>query len=192
MGKEPLVKRIPTKKPSEAFPTQEEFIQQKAGGLFEQAKRREAELNRQQQLQQISTAQYIWQAIFLSIPFGLLLSAFDVTVKVQFDEPWDYSNLFFKAVKSVPALCPLIYITNRHKSSLWAQGLMTVGSLFVGAFLLYTLQHSPSLGQMLRAPGLATIWVYLIVQLDLAPALMSLLVVGAYWYFGLQQTRKGK
>lgn len=104
MGKkESLVKRIPTKKASEAFPpTQEEFIQQKAGGLFEQAKRREAELQRQQTIVPISTAQYIWQAIFLSIPFGLLLSAFDVTVKVQFDEPWDYQSLFLKAVKAAP------------------------------------------------------------------------------------------
>jgi hypothetical protein len=104
MGKkESLVKRIPTKKASEVFPpTQEEFIQQKAGGLFEQAKRREAELKRQQTIVPISTAQYIWQAIFLSIPFGLLLSAFDVTVKVQFDEPWDYQSLFLKTVKAAP------------------------------------------------------------------------------------------
>ncbi|CAO3590722.1 unnamed protein product [Absidia cylindrospora] len=86
MANEPLVKRIPTKKPlSSSTPTQDEFIQQKAGGLFEQAKLREAELKRQAQQQLISTAQYIWQAIFLSIPFGLLLAAFDVTVKVQFD-----------------------------------------------------------------------------------------------------------
>ncbi|ORZ14592.1 hypothetical protein BCR42DRAFT_492408 [Absidia repens] len=191
MANEPLVKRIPTKKPSSSStPTQDEFIQQKAGGLFEQAKLREAELKRQAQQQSISTAQYIWQAIFLSIPFGLLLAAFDVTVKVQFDEPWDYYGLFLKTVKSAPALCPFIYLTNRHKSSYWTQGIMTAGSLFVGAFLLYTLQHSPSLGQMLRAPGLATIWVYFIVQLDLLPAVASLLLVAAYWYFGLQKRQK--
>ncbi|CAO3590721.1 unnamed protein product [Absidia cylindrospora] len=95
-----------------------------------------------------------------------------------------------KTVKSAPALCPFIYLTNRHKASYWTQGIMTSGSLFVGAFLLYTLQHSPSLGQMLRAPGLATIWVYFIVQLDLLPAVTSLLLVAAYWYFGLQKRQK--
>lgn len=96
----------------------------------------------------------------------------------------------FSIVLHCVALCPLIYLTNRHKSARWMQALMTVGSLFVGAFLLYTLQHSPSLGQMLRAPGLATIWVYLVVQLDLVPAVVSLLVVAAYWYFGLQKPQK--
>lgn len=62
---------------------------------------------------------------------------------------------------------------------------MALGSAFVGSLLMYTIKRSPSLGQMMRAPGLATIWIYFIVQLDLLPATLTLFVVGAYWYFGL-------
>ena len=85
------------------------------------------------------------------------------------------------------ALFPLIYLTNRHKSKKWVQFVMAVGSALVGSFLLYTLQHTPSLGQMARAPGLATIWIYFVVQLDLIPALVTLILVGLYWYFGLKK-----
>ncbi|KAI8093686.1 uncharacterized protein BX664DRAFT_330322 [Halteromyces radiatus] len=186
MTKEPLIRRIPnaSNKTNIREPSSSDaFIEQKATGLFEQAKLREQQLKQQS----VSTAQYIWQAIFLSIPFGLLLAAFDVTVKVQFDEPWDYYGLGLRAIKAAPALCPVIYLTNRHKAKKWTQVLMTLGSITVGAFLLYTLQHSPSLGQMLRAPGLATIWVYFIVQLDLIPAVFSLAIVAAYWHFGLHR-----
>lgn len=66
------------------------------------------------------------------------------------------------------------------------QAFMAIGSTVVGAFLLYTLRNTPSLGQMARAPGLATIWIYFIIQLDLLPAVITLLIVAVYWYFGLR------
>jgi hypothetical protein len=85
------------------------------------------------------------------------------------------------------ALAPFIYITNRHKSKRMTQALMAVGSALVGSFLMYTLRHSPSLGQMMRAPGLATVWVYFIIQLDLIPAVLTLALVASYYYFGLRK-----
>lgn len=84
------------------------------------------------------------------------------------------------------ALAPLIYLSNRYKTGRTAQTLMAIGSAVIGSFLMYTLRHSPSLGQMMRAPGLATVWIYFIVQLDLIPATVTLALVGLYYYFGLQ------
>lgn len=84
------------------------------------------------------------------------------------------------------ALAPFIYLTNRYKSTRLTQVLMAFGSAIVGSFLMYTLRHSPSLGQMMRAPGLATVWIYFIVQLDLIPATVTLTLVALYWYFGLR------
>ncbi|KAI8065094.1 hypothetical protein BC940DRAFT_241689 [Gongronella butleri] len=156
---------------------------------MQRAREREKELQRQQQEQQISTAQYVWQAIFLAIPFGFLLGAFDVTVKVQYDEPWDVASLLLRSAKAIPALLPVVYLSNRHKNKKLTQVAMALGNVVVGSFLMYTLKHSPSLGQMLRAPGLATIWVYFTVQLDLLPAVLSLAIVGIYWYFGLSDGR---
>ncbi|KAJ8662933.1 hypothetical protein O0I10_001109 [Lichtheimia ornata] len=180
----PLIQRIPTKKP----PTQDDIAESEKmrlmqqAGLLEKVKKREAEIA----AENIGTAVYIWQAIFMSIPFGLLVGAFDVTVKVQYSEPWNYTELFIRSCKAMPALFPFIYITNRHRNSRWMQAIMAIGSTVVGAFLLYTLRNTPSLGQMARAPGLATIWIYFIIQLDLLPAVITLLLVALYWYFGLR------
>lgn len=79
-------------------------------------------------------------------------------------------------------LAPFIYITNRYRAERITQALMAVVAVFAGSFLMFTIKHTPSLGQMMRAPGLATIWIYLIIQLDLLPASLSLVVVGLYWY----------
>ncbi|ORX56151.1 hypothetical protein DM01DRAFT_329883 [Hesseltinella vesiculosa] len=190
---EPLIQRIPTNAPappnandtlSISEQDQDRLIGQ--SGLMKRARERELELKRQQ----ITTAQYVWQAVFLCIPFGFLLGAFDVTVKVQYDEPWDITSLLLRSAKAAPALFPVIYLTNRYKAKRVTQVMMVMMSILVGSFLLYTLKHSPSLGQMLRAPGLSTVWVYFIVQLDLLPAVTSLLLVACYWYFGLADTSK--
>ncbi|KAI8384437.1 uncharacterized protein BYT42DRAFT_592692 [Radiomyces spectabilis] len=187
MAPEPLINRIPKQKKQDDVPDDEKLRLIEQTGLLQKVKQREAELAAQHN--QASTAEYIWQAIFLSIPFGFLVATFDVTVKVQFSEPWTYYGLMMKAVKSAPVLCPFIYLTNRYKNKKWMQAAMTCGSMFVGSLLLYTLTHSPSLGQMLRAPGLATIWIYFIVQLDLLPATATLVMVGLYWYFGLNKNK---
>ncbi|GAA5796943.1 hypothetical protein HPULCUR_002321 [Helicostylum pulchrum] len=179
----PLIDRIPTSSNSTDIPDAEKFRLIDQTGLMKKVKQRESELLVKKQT---STSEYIWQAIFLSIPFGFLMATFDVTVKVQFSEPWDYAGIVAKCIKSAPALAPLIYLTNRYKTSKTTQFLMSVGSIVVGSFLMYTLRHSPSLGQMMRAPGLATVWIYFIVQLDLIPATLTLTLVGLYWYFGLR------
>ncbi|KAI9480329.1 MAG: hypothetical protein EXX96DRAFT_176862 [Benjaminiella poitrasii] len=178
----PLIDQIPSNRPGDDIPDEEKLRLIDQSGLLKKVKTRERELNTQDP----TTAEYIWQAIFLSIPFGFLLATFDITVKVQYSEPWNYAGLLVKCVKSAPALAPFIYLTNRYKSSRLTQVLMTIGSTLCGSFLMYTLRHSPSLGQMMRAPGLATIWIYFIIQLDLIPATSTLILVLLYWYFGLR------
>lgn len=67
-------------------------------GLLDKVKKREAEIA----AENIGTAVYIWQAIFMCIPFGLLVGAFDVTVKVQYSEPWNYTELLIRSCKAMP------------------------------------------------------------------------------------------
>lgn len=96
----PLISKIPTTKPSgDDIPDAEKFRLIDQTGLMKKVKQRESELLVKKQT---TTAEYIWQAIFLSIPFGFLLATFDVTVKVQFSEPWDYAGIIVKCMKSAP------------------------------------------------------------------------------------------
>ncbi|KAI9493356.1 hypothetical protein BDB00DRAFT_763761 [Zychaea mexicana] len=184
----PLINRIPsqTTGDDDNIPEDEKLRILSQTGLMQQVKKREAEIAAGQAASQMNTSVYVWQALFMSIPFGFLLGAFDVTVRVQYSEPWSHQEWAIRALKSVPALFPLIYLTNRHRQKKLVQSIMAVGSALVGAFLLYTLRRTPSLGQMSRAPGLATIWIYFVVQLDLLPAVATLALVGFYWYFGLK------
>lgn len=95
----PLIQRIPTKKPpQDDIEESEKMRLMQQAGLLEKVKKREAEIA----ADNIGTAVFIWQAIFMSIPFGLLVGAFDVTVKVQYSEPWNYSELFLRSCKAMP------------------------------------------------------------------------------------------
>lgn len=91
----PLIQQIPgpSQKDSISQEEKERLLQQ--SGLLKRVKKREAEL-------QTTTAQYVWQAIFMTIPFGFLLGAFDITVKIQYSEPWSYVDMLTRALRSAP------------------------------------------------------------------------------------------
>lgn len=93
---EPLVKKIPTRQSKDEIPDDEKLRLIDQTGLLKKVKAREEEE------EQTSTAEYIWQAIFLSIPFAFLVATFDVSVKVQYSEPWGYYGMFLKCIKSAP------------------------------------------------------------------------------------------
>jgi hypothetical protein len=94
----PLINKIPTQS-QDGIPDDEKLRLIDQTGLMQKVKKREAELMVKKQA---STAEYIWQAIFLSIPFGFLMATFDVTVKVQYSETWDYAGIVVKCAKSAP------------------------------------------------------------------------------------------
>lgn len=97
-SKEPLISKIPAQ-PSDGIPDAEKLRLIDQTGLMKKVKQRESELMVKKQA---TTAEYIWQAIFLSIPFGFLMATFDVTVKVQYSEPWNYAGIVTKCAKSAP------------------------------------------------------------------------------------------
>ena len=67
------------------------------------------------------------------------------------------------------------------------QAIMTLTGMLCGSYLLYITSKASMYGTMLQAPGLATLWVYFIVQLDLTWALGGLGVVLVYYYWGLDK-----
>lgn len=98
---EPLINKIPSQSTQDNIPNEEKLRLIDQTGLLKKVKIREQELIKQKQ-HVTTTSEYIWQAIFLSIPFGFLLATFDVTVKVQYSEPWNYAGLVVKCAKSAP------------------------------------------------------------------------------------------
>jgi hypothetical protein len=95
----PLINKIPSQSSADNIPDAEKLRLIDQTGLMKKVKQREAELL---VTKQGTTGEYIWQAIFLSIPFGFLMATFDVTVKVQFSEPWNYAGIVAKCAQSAP------------------------------------------------------------------------------------------
>jgi hypothetical protein len=95
----PLINKIPTSNSNDGISDAEKFRLIDQTGLMKKVKQRESELLVKKQA---TTSEYIWQAIFLSIPFGFLMATFDITVKVQFSEPWNYAGIVTKCAKSAP------------------------------------------------------------------------------------------
>lgn len=87
---EPLVKKIPSQ--TDEIPDDEKLRLIDQTGILHKVKEE----------QTTTTGEYIWQAIFLSIPFGFLFATFDISVKVQYSEPWNYYGMVMKCMKSAP------------------------------------------------------------------------------------------
>lgn len=82
------------------------------------------------------------------------------------------------------AILIMVYFSNKSKNSKFTQAVMFATSVLCGCYFLHTMFRSPAMGIMLRAPGIITILVYCIVQLNLLPAFISLALCGLYYKFG--------
>ncbi|KAF9164323.1 hypothetical protein BGX21_000870 [Mortierella sp. AD011] len=131
-----------------------------------------------------SDRDYIFEGIFFSIPTTCLFIVMDILVHRQYAETYTGIQVVQKALKIFPAILIMVYFSNKFKTSKLAQGAMFVVSIICGCYFLHTMYRSPAMGIMLRAPGIITILVYCIVQLQLIPAVISLAICGLYYEFG--------
>ncbi|KAF9334267.1 hypothetical protein BG006_002427 [Podila minutissima] len=127
---------------------------------------------------------YIFEGIFFSIPTTCLFVVMDILVHRQFGEDYGSGDIFRKIVKVFPAILIMVYFSNKSKNNKFTQAAMFVISTLCGCYFLHTMFRAPAMGIMLRAPGIITILVYCIVQLNLLPAVISLALCGLYYKFG--------
>ncbi|KAG0215135.1 hypothetical protein BGX28_000840 [Mortierella sp. GBA30] len=113
---------------------------------------------------------YVFEGIFFSIPTTCLFVVMDILVHRQFGENYGGSDVFRKVVKVFPAILIMVYLSNKSKNNKFTQAAMFIISTICGCYFLHTMFRSPAMGIMLRAPGIITILVYCVVQLDLLPA----------------------
>ncbi|KAG0297462.1 hypothetical protein BGZ96_006418 [Linnemannia gamsii] len=153
-------------------------------GIIDQVNASDKRKRRQKQIQEESNRDYIFEGIFFSIPTTCLFVVMDVLVHRQFGETYGGSDIFHKVIKIFPAILIMVYFSNKSKNSKFTQAAMFVISTLCGCYFLHTMFRSPAMGIMLRSPGVITILVYCIVQLNLLPAVISLAICGLYYQFG--------
>ncbi|KAF9093100.1 hypothetical protein BGX27_001674, partial [Mortierella sp. AM989] len=127
---------------------------------------------------------FIFEGVFFSIPTTCLFIVMDILVHRQYGETYTGPDVIAKAFKVFPVILFMVYFSNKFKTSKFTQGAMFIVSIICGCYFLHTMYRSPAMGIMLRAPGIITILVYCIVQLQLLPAVISLAICGLYYRFG--------
>ncbi|KAF9912963.1 hypothetical protein EC991_007577 [Linnemannia zychae] len=154
-------------------------------GIIDQVQAHEKRTKRRQrEAQDDSDRDYIFEGIFFSIPTACLFIVMDVLVHRQFGETYGGNDIVRKLIKVFPAILIMVYFSNKTKNSKFTQAAMFVISTLCGCYFLHTMFRSPAMGIMLRSPGVITILVYCIVQLNLLPAVISLALCGLYYQFG--------
>ncbi|KAF9946259.1 hypothetical protein BGZ72_000482 [Mortierella alpina] len=161
----------------------------KESGIMEQVKagddrQRLGNKRRRRQHDDDKDRDYVFEGIFFSIPTTCLFVVMDILVHRQFGEDYGASDIFHKVIKVFPVILFMVYFSNKSKNSKFTQAVMFATSVLCGCYFLHTMFRSPAMGIMLRAPGIITILVYCIVQLNLLPAFISLALCGLYYKFG--------
>jgi len=137
--------------------------------------------------EKLSLCDEIFNAVMLIIPFSTLLLLMVILIHHQYGKNVSWEIIMEKMLPGVPILSLFIFYTNRHKRHRRMQFLLFIVSIVVGSRMIYQLNHASWLVNINQCPPLATIWIYTIIQLELSPAFLNLVVVGAFvWWRGLK------
>ncbi|KIM46271.1 hypothetical protein M413DRAFT_441352 [Hebeloma cylindrosporum] len=122
----------------------------------------------------------IFNAILLIMPFSAVLLLMEILIRHQYGKTASFEAIMDRMIPSVPILSLFIFYTTRYKQDRRMQALLFVISFTVGSRMIFLLNNASWLVNMKQCPPLATLWIYTVVQLDLAPAVLSLLAIAAF------------
>ncbi|KAF9651112.1 hypothetical protein BDM02DRAFT_3111137 [Thelephora ganbajun] len=131
--------------------------------------------------EEIPFAEEILNAMLLIAPFTFLLVMMDIAVHQQYARKADLKDIRDRLVSALPILSIFIYYTNKHKRNRRVKYLFFIISLVVGPRLIWVVNRAAWRTVMQQAPPLAVLWIYTIFQMDLGPAVLSLIFVGVWF-----------
>ncbi|KAI9504926.1 hypothetical protein GGI25_001725 [Coemansia spiralis] len=115
--------------------------------------------------------------------FGLaaIYGLFEALVSQQYSIEITMKDVFQRMAKAAPAIYFIVYLTSRYRNLRAVKLLTLLAACACGCYFVHLNLHSPRLGIMRRAPGLVTIWMYLIFIMDVRPSIINVAVVGLFW-----------
>ncbi|KAJ3413722.1 hypothetical protein HDV05_007625 [Chytridiales sp. JEL 0842] len=130
------------------------------------------------------------QTIMLTIPLTTLHVALDYVVHMQYDftELYNLSYFFSRTPPFMVALALLIYITSMFRKLMLMQLILAILSCASGVFLVQLSEGNETFGNMQKTPGLAVLWIYTVIQMNLSVALASLAVPLVYYFYNKPET----
>ncbi|EUC65340.1 transmembrane protein, putative [Rhizoctonia solani AG-3 Rhs1AP] len=163
---------IPLTRPSDLgeIPHDEQMRLIKDTGILDQLPAKNAE-------QLAPLADSILDTGIIAIPLSTLYIVLDLLVQQQYAQQPTIKEEFGRVITNVPILCILIHYTNKRKATPTAQLLLFLTAILAGPRMIWLVNKGSWLRVTRQAPPLGTIWIYTIIQLNLVPAVASLVVV---------------
>ncbi|KZV65690.1 hypothetical protein PENSPDRAFT_655565 [Peniophora sp. CONT] len=130
-----------------------------------------------------------WDEFFATVvivmPLSFLLLLMHILCHVQYQQRPDYWAIAERMASSVPILSVFTFYTNRYKELRKTQFGFFLLCIAAGSRMVWVINNGNWRMNMDQTPSLGVIWVYTVVQLDLAPAVLGLAMVGLYtWLTG--------
>ncbi|KAJ7507713.1 hypothetical protein B0H11DRAFT_2169432 [Mycena galericulata] len=145
----------------------------------------------------------LFNALLLITPCSFLLLLMEILIYQQYGQNPNLKTLVERMTSGVPSpsmfristfivherlavLSIFVFYTTRHKRDQRVQFLLFLLGTVAGSRMLFLIKRGSYLVNMQQVPPLITLWVYIVVQLDLGLAVLNLCMVGSFcWWKGL-------
>ncbi|PCH41182.1 hypothetical protein WOLCODRAFT_137238 [Wolfiporia cocos MD-104 SS10] len=132
---------------------------------------------------EVTFAEEIFDATLFIIPMSFLLLLMEILVHWQYGKRPTYEALGDRMISGVPILSLFIFYSNRYKRHRTMQFIFFLLCLAAAPRLIWIINRASWRVVMKQCPPLATICVYAVLQLDLAPVVLSFVLIGGWvWY----------
>ena len=124
------------------------------------------------------------EALFYTTTLTMLHFTLDVLVHQQYRQEIGWNMIAQRTVITFPILAVLVYIFHSRASTIWAQATFLGLSVAAGCYIIYSSNVESYFAVMKRAPPLGTLWVWSVIEMRLEVALLSLVAVAGYFWWG--------
>ncbi|KAJ6516004.1 hypothetical protein C8R45DRAFT_1049479 [Mycena sanguinolenta] len=147
----------------------------------------------------LSLGEEIFSASLLIIPCASLLLLMQILIYNQYGQEVNLKTIADRMVEGVPILSIFIFYSECHQLIFWnpltpvaasrhkrnprVQLLLLLLGSAAGCRMLFLLKRAGYLVNIRQCPPLVTLWVYVVIQLDLGLAVLNLAVVGAFCWW---------
>ncbi len=123
-------------------------------------------------------------SVVFAVPLEIMQISLDylVHVQYQFTDQFTLGYLASTALPRLMAWVMFVHFTNRHAKSIFMQFFIVVTAAISSMFLIHYSKEDETFGSMKKTPGLAVLWIYCTMQMDLKFIVISLVFPLAYYY----------
>lgn len=107
----------------------------------------------------------------------------DVAIHSQYGQEVTFKTELKRLANVGPSLLLLIHFTLHHSSHLFTRLTLFSLSAIGGSYMVYAMNKYSYLLVMKRTPALGTLWVYSVIRMELADAVISLCMVAVWCWF---------